>query len=263
MEWRWNPDLPDSTTCSSKQCLHQLETYLIHIPGIKMKGDCSHEIKRCLLAGRKAMTSLESTVKSRDISTKRCRDISTKTSLHLIRTCQLSPYSQICGFSSSHVRTGEWDHKEGWAPKNWCFQTVMLEKMLESPLDCKEIKPAHPKGSQPWIFIGRTDAEAEAPVLWPPDAKSWLIGKHPDARKDWRCWGGEGDDRGWDGWMASPIRWTWIWVSSRRWWRTGKSGVLQSMGSQRVEHNLDWTTAAKKWNSHIPGRTRLASCEKY
>ena len=79
----------------------------------------------------------------------------------------------------------ELDHKEGWAPKNWCFQTVVLEKTLESPLDCK-IKPVNPEGSQSWIFIGRTDAEAETPILWPPDAKNWLIGKEPDAGKDWR-----------------------------------------------------------------------------
>ena len=110
--------------------LYLLALFMLHWSSLKR----CHEIKRCLLTGRKAMTSLESTVKSRDISTKRCRDISTKTSLHLIRTCQLSPYSQICGFSSSHVRTGEWDHKEGWAPKNWCFQTVMLEKNLEKSL---------------------------------------------------------------------------------------------------------------------------------
>ena len=79
----------------------------------------------------------------------------------------------------------ELDHKEGWAPKNWCFRIVMLEKTLESPLNCKEIKPVNPKGNQPWIFIGRTDAEAAAPILWPPDSKSWLIRKDPDAGKDW------------------------------------------------------------------------------
>ena len=89
-------------------------------------------------------------------------------------------------FSSSHVWMWELDHKEAWVLKNWCFWTVELEKTLESPLDCKEIKPITPKGNQPWIFIGRTDAEAEAPILWPPDAKSWLVGKDPDAGKDWR-----------------------------------------------------------------------------
>ena len=93
--------------------------------------------------------------------------------------------SQNYGFSSSHLWTRELDHKESWAPKNWCFWTVVLEKTLESPLDCKEIQLVHPKGDQSWIFIGRTDVEAETPILWPPDAKSWLIWKDPNAGKDW------------------------------------------------------------------------------
>ena len=88
--------------------------------------------------------------------------------------------------SSSHVRMWELDYKESWAPKNWCFWTVVLEKTLESPLFCKEIKPVHPKGNQSWIFNGRTDAEAETPILWPPDSKNWFIGKDPDGGKDWR-----------------------------------------------------------------------------
>ena len=132
-------------------------------------GDCHREIKRFLLLGRKAMTKLDSILKSRDI------------------TADKGPYSQSYGFSSSHVWMWELDHKEGWAPKNWCFWTVVLEKTLESSLDCK-IKPINPKGNQSWIFIGRTDAEAEAPILWPPDAKSWLIGKDSDARKDRGQW---------------------------------------------------------------------------
>ena len=93
---------------------------------------------------------------------------------------------QSSGLSSSYVQMWELDHKEGWAPKNWCFPIVVLEKTLESALDCKEIKPVSPKGNQPWIFIGMTDAEAEAPILRPPHAKSWLTGKDPDAGKDWR-----------------------------------------------------------------------------
>ena len=93
--------------------------------------------------------------------------------------------SQSYGFSSSHVWMWELDYKESWVPKNWCFWTVALEKTLESPLDCKEIQPIHPKGNQSWIFIGRNDAEAETPILFPPDAKSWLIGKDPDPGKDW------------------------------------------------------------------------------
>ena len=96
------------------------------------------------------------------------------------------PPSQSYGFSNSHVWMWELDYKESWALKNWCFWTVVLEKTLESPLDCKEVKPVNPKGNQSWIFIGRIDAEAETPVLWPPDVKNWLIGKDPDARKDWR-----------------------------------------------------------------------------
>ena len=95
------------------------------------------------------------------------------------------PYSQSFGFSSSHVWMWQLDHKEGGVPNNWCFWTVVLEKTLESPLNCKEIQPVHSKGDQSWVFIGRTEVEAETPVLWPPHGKSWLIGKDPDAGKDW------------------------------------------------------------------------------
>ena len=133
----------------------------------------------------------------------------------------------------------ELDCKESWVLKNWCFWTVVLKKPLESPLDCKEIQPVHPKGTQSWIIIGRTDVEAGTPILWPPDAKSWLIGKDPDAGKRLRA-GGEGDDRGWDGWMASPTQWTWVWVDSGSWWWTWRPGVLRFMESQRVGH--DWGT---------------------
>ena len=145
----------------------------------------------------------------------------------------------------------ELDNKESWVLKNWCFWTVVLEKTLESLLDGKKIQPVYPKGNQSWIFIGRTDVEAETLILWPPDVKSWLILKKP-----W-CWerlkaGGEGDNRGWDGWIASPTRWTWVWVNSQSWWRTGKPGVLQSMGSQRVGHNwateLNWSHLCQNGN---------------
>ena len=95
------------------------------------------------------------------------------------------PSSQSYGFSSGQLRMWELDHKEGWAPKNWCFWTVVLERTLESPLDCKEIQPVHPKGDQPWDFFGRNDAEAETPVLWPSHVKSWLIGKDSDTGRDW------------------------------------------------------------------------------
>ena len=136
--------------------------------------DCSHEIKRRLLLGRKVMTNLDSILKSRDIT------LSTK--VHLVKAMV---------FSNSHVWMWELDYKESWGPKNWCFWTMVLEKTLESPLDCKEIPPVHPKGNQSWIFIGKTGAEAESPILWPPDVKNWLIGKDSDAGKDWR-WEGKG-----------------------------------------------------------------------
>ena len=146
-------------------------------------------------------------------------------------------YSQSYGFSSSHVWMWELDHKGGWALKNWCFWTAVLEKSLESPLDCKEVKPVIPKGNQLWIFIGRTVAEAEAPILWLPDVKSQLTGKRPWCWEGLKAWG-DGGDRRRDGWMASLIQRTWTWANSGRWWGTGKPGVLQSMGSQRVGHNL-------------------------
>ena len=95
------------------------------------------------------------------------------------------PSSQSCAFSSSHVWMWELDYKGSWAPQDWCFWTVVLEKTLQSPLDCKKIQPVHPKGDQSWVFIGRTDAEAETPILWPPDVKNWLFGKEPDSGKDW------------------------------------------------------------------------------
>ena len=104
--------------------------------------------------------------------------------------------------------------------------SVVLQKTLESPLGNKEIKPVNPKGNQPWIIIGKTDAEAEAPILWPHESKNWLLRKDPDTGKEWRQ--KEGDGIGWDGWRASPTQWIWVWVSSRRWWRAGKPGMLKS-----------------------------------
>ena len=133
---------------------------------ITADGDCSHEIKRHLLLGRKVMTNLDNILKNR----------------HYFANKSLS--SPSYGFSSSHVWMWELDYKGSWMPKNWCFWTVVLEKTLESVF--KEIQPVHPKGNQSWIFIGRTDAEAEAPILWPSYAKEWLIWKDPDAGKDWR-----------------------------------------------------------------------------
>ena len=121
---------------------------------ITVNGDCSHEIKRHLLLGRKAMTKLDSILKSRH------------------SFADKDPSCQSCVFSSTHVWMWELDYNESWVPKNWCFWTVVLEKTLESPLDCKKLQPVHPKGNQSWIFIWRADAEAEAPILWPLDVKS-------------------------------------------------------------------------------------------
>ena len=150
------------------ETLETVRDFIFGSSKITADGYCSHEIKRCLLLGRKAMTNLDSILKRRDI------------------TLLTGPSRQSYGFSCSHVWMWELDCKQSWGPKNWCFWTVVLEKTLESPLDCKEIKSVNPKGNQSWIFIGRTDAEAETPVLWPPDTKNWLIWKNPDAGKDWR-----------------------------------------------------------------------------
>ena len=135
---------------------------------ITADGDCSQEIKRCLLLGRKVMTNLDSIIKKQR---------------HYFANKGLS--DQGYGFSSGHVWMWELDCEESWAPKNWCFWTMVLEKTLESPVDCKEIQPVQPEGDQSWVFTGRTDAEAETPILWPPHVKSWLTGKDPDAGRDW------------------------------------------------------------------------------
>ena len=132
---------------------------------ITVDGDCSHEIKRPLLLGRKVMTNLDSILKSRDITLPK----------------------KLCLVKAMVFPMVMWELncEESWVPKNWCFWTVVLEKTLESPLDCKEIQPVHPKWDQFWVVIGRNDAEAETPVLWPPHGKSWLIGKDPEAGRDW------------------------------------------------------------------------------
>ena len=152
------------------------------------------------------------------------------------------PSSQGYSFSIGHVWMWELDYKGSWALKNWCLWTVVLEKTLEGPLDCKEIQPVHPKGAQSWVFIGRIDVEAETPIIWPSHAEltHW--------KRPW-CWeglgAGEGDDRGWDGWMALLTQWIWVWVDSGSWWWTGRPGMLRFMGSQRVGH--DWATELN-WN---------------
>ena len=129
-----------------------------------------------------------------------------------------------------------WTIKKVERQRIHAFALWFWRRLLRVPLDCKEIKPVNPKGNQSWIFIGRTDAEAEPLILWPPNLKSWLIRKDPNAGKDW----GEGDDRGWGGWMILLTWWSWVWASSGRWWRTGKPGVLQPMVLPRV--GQDWAT---------------------
>ena len=197
---------------------------------ISVDGDCSHEIKRLLLFGRKVMTNLDSILKSRDITL--------LTNVHLVK-----------GLVFPVVMLWELDYKESWVLKNWWFWTMVLYKAVESPLDCKEIQPVHPKENQSWIFIVRTNNEAETPIFWPPDMENGLIGKYPDAGKDWMQ-GGEG--------CWQRMRWLdgtidlkdMSWASSGSW--TGKPGVLQSMRSQRVGHNWvseqSWTQAAMKNN---------------
>ena len=192
---------------------------------ITADGDCSHEIKRRLFLGRKVMTNLDSILKSRDITLP-------------INICLV----RAMDFPSSHVWMWELDYKESWVPKNWCFWTVVLEKTLDSPLDFKEIQPVNPKGDQSWIFIGRTDAEAETPILWPPVGKKLSHWKRPWWWERLKA-GGEGDDRGWDGCMSSPTQWNWVWVDSGSWWWTGKPGMPWSWGRREWDttERLNWT----------------------
>ena len=166
---------------------------------ITADGDCCYKDKRHLLLGRKAMTVLilNRVLKWRDIT---------------LLDKGLS--SQSYGFCSCHEWMWELDHKESWMLKNWCFWTVVLEKTLKSPLNSKEVKLVSCKGNQSWILIGRTDGRAEAPILWPPDAKNWFIGKDLDPGKDWRQ-----EEKGMtEDEMASPTWWTWVWGSYGSWW---------------------------------------------
>ena len=188
---------------------------------ITADGDCNHEIKRRLLLGRKVMTNLDSIFKSRDMTL--------PTKVHLVKAMVFPVVMYGC--ESWTVKKAERQRIDAF--ELWCW------RRLESPLDCRKIQPVHPKGNQSWVFIGRTDAEAETPILWPPHSKGWLIGKDPDAGRGWGR--RRGDNRGWDGWMASLTRWTWVWVKSGCWWWTVKPGMLPFMGSQRVGH--DWATA--------------------
>ena len=189
---------------------------------ITADGHCSHELKRLLLLGRKAMTNLDSILKSRDVTL--------PTKVHLVKAVVFPVVVYVCE---------SWTmYEESWVWKNWCFWTVVLEKTLESPLDCKEIQPVY-QGNQSWIFIGRADAEAEAPILWPPDAKNWLTKKDSDAGKDWRWEEKETtEDKmvGWHHWLNGHE----FEQALGNWWWTGRPGMLRSMGLQRVRH--DWET---------------------
>ena len=169
------------------------------------------------------MTNLDSILKSRDII------LPTKV-----------PSSQGYGFSSGHVWMWELDCEESCTPKNWCFWTVVLEKTLESHLECKEIQPVHPEGDQCWVFIGMDWGWS-----WNFNTLVTSCKQLTDWKRPW-CWeglgaGGEGDDKGWDGWMASPTQWTWVWVDSGSWWWTGRPGVLWFMGSQSRTRLSNWT----------------------
>ena len=193
--------------------------------GSKITADsqCSHEIKRCFLIGWKAITNLDSILKSRDmtLSTKVC----------LVKAVVFPVVMYGCE---------SLDHKESWAPKNWCLWTVVLDKALESPFDCKEIQPVHPKGDQSRIFMGRTDTEAETPVYFghlirrTDSLETLMLGKIEGRRRRGR------QRMRWLYGITNVMWWTWVWASSGSWWWTRKPGVFQSMGSQRT--GQDWAT---------------------
>ena len=167
---------------------------------ITADGDCSHETKICLLLRRKAMTNLDSMLKSRDVT------LPTK-------VCKI----KLWFFQQSCMDVTKKNHKDSWVPKNWCFWSVVLEKTLESPVDCKEIQPVHPNGNQSWIFIGRTDAEAEVYYTLATWCNKLTHYKRPWCLERLKA-KAEGDERAWDVWMASPTWWTWAWASSGSWW---------------------------------------------
>ena len=206
---------------------------------ITADGDCSHEIKRCCSFDKNYDQPRQHIKKQR----------------HYFANS--GPSSQGYGFPSCHVWRWELDYKESWAPKNWYFWIVVLEKTLESPLGCKEIQPVHPKGDQSGCSLKGLMLKLKLQYFGHPMRRA-------DSFESPWCWerlraGGEGDDRGWDVWMASLTQWTWVWVDSRSWWWTGRPGVLQFMGSQRVRH--DWVTELN-WNYRwiILSHADLFSC---
>ena len=195
--WSWHP-VPSLHDKQTGKQWKQWQTSIFLGSKITVDSDCSHESKKMLTPWKKSYDQPRQHIKKQR---------------HYFANKGL--YSQSCGFSSSPVQMWELNYKESWVPENWCLWTVVLEKILESPLDSKEIKLVHPKGNQPWIPIGSTDAEAGAPVVWPPNVNDRFIGKDPDAWKGWRQ-KEKGDNRGWDGWIVSLTQWTWTWANSGR-----------------------------------------------
>ena len=216
--------------------METMTDFIFLASSITADGDCRHEIKRHLLFGRKAMTNLDSILKSRGF-----------TLLTKIQTIKAMVFPVVMyGYES-------WTIKD-WAPKSWCFWSEVLEKTLESPLDCKEIKPVNPKGNQSRIFIGRTDAEAETSILWPPDAKNLLIGKDPDAGKDWRQENQTTEDRmvGWHQWlkkMDMSLSKLWDMVQDREAWCATVHGITKSW-TQLSE----WATTNQKFRYLTNGK---------